>query len=685
MPQSQWKSFVSIPEHHCPIITSDGGGDFPDRTLRRSTPLLHPDYSYHFCIKELFHLVTERQRMNAGYPQGILDEVDTWIEYLRKICIFKLPQPETINTPQLFSVNDGNFASTIARREKISLPSRIDSPINDIPFMFLNDDTIKMAIGAVLHTVRDSAERDSFLSYLGMVLEINSIAYGEGTVAREKVDNGLYGLQRAFESFMKKHLLDEDIKEGFEIEIGDIVQARFGVDYEKTNNGWRGQVYGSARGTGGKLIVTSLDKADEQWYAVRMHNFFKVASAWPNEHSLVPAVTIMPQKKDRKKRFYELFQIGIEIEGEFFQDEHRMESVTSRYFDSNNGTIKNDGSLSRKRDGGNMLELNSPIIKTEEDEEEFLLAMKQISTVKKRASGPLDVFAWANETAGTHFHVDWNKKGIQKYIKEHGVDTGYRVGTSQYLRIFDSVEFEQYFFKRYFESFHLKKFWTRLSNNYCQSFLTPKKTEDGVDATSLTEVEQKKYERGKYAWLNLQCLSSNMGIEFRIFPYVTSVQGVKELISFVQSVMLEYLENEVPDDAFLLVRDYYHRERSGNRLNIELMSDEEKKLYLSMNILGRDKDLMSLNAMKTIDMFYKKYGPCDERVLFYKKPYSKSIIKRILGENGSHYEDVCIFGEEKKRTKSITGITQSEANLAYSFPATASTSYRLYSDVVDLF
>lgn len=423
----------------------------------------------------------------------------------------------------------------------------------------------------------------------------------QSSIPKRVAEDPLYKLQQVTIEMMQR--CDPDL---FEIEIGDMVQALFGNEYDETTDGWRGVVYGSARGTGGKLEVKTLD--GERSFPVRLNNFIKVASAWPNERSKQPAITVMNAAQKTKEKFYDLFQIGLEIEGEFFcnySGPEGMEERTKHYFRTGNGTIKHDGSLCRRKDGY-LFELNSPIIKSVEDEKRFIEALRSISKKRDRPNGVFEVFSWVNETAGTHVHLDWNKRRIRKVFRAIGFHPRSKkdeLKLSQYLRMFDSMEFEEFFFDRYFKTFHLKKFWTRLTNNYCRSFLTP--TEKGVKPTPMNEVEQKKFDRGKYSWLNYECLSRDMGIEFRIFPYVTTVSGVREMISFIQHVMLEYFTNKVSAEDLKMIEAYY----TGNLIpNEDKMSSHDVGALHKMYIEDRSHYRMSLDAIRLIKGMVEKYG-----------------------------------------------------------------------------
>ena len=162
-------------------------------------------------------------------------------------------------------------------------------------------------------------------------------------------------------------------------------------------------------------------------------------------------------RKAQKEEFYDLFQIGVEIEGSFLKDSNEIETASDGYFSDDNGGLKEDGSLSEVGEGY-CHELVTPIIATETDENEFLSAIKSLQGKLSDYEG----FAYVNSSAGTHIHLDFNPRATEK-LKE----LGYKDEISQdlLLYLFDSVEFEKFFFAEYFKSFRLQKFWKRLQNS----------------------------------------------------------------------------------------------------------------------------------------------------------------------------------------------------------------------------
>lgn len=271
----------------------------------------------------------------------------------------------------------------------------------------------------------------------------------------------------------------------------------------------------------------------------------------------------------KKKQFFNDFQIGVEVEGEFFLSRGSVERGSAEYFSDSEGTLKGDGSLSSSH-GGNTMELVTPIIRSFTDEKEFVDALTAISVPVK---GNGKVFAYANPTAGTHIHVDFSDAFRESFEKKYGFEYD-----DNMLRLFDSVEFEKLFFRRYFETFRLRKFWDRLQNTYCKSFLTA--TDDRIVDDSWSVIERQKAGSGRYKWLNYECLEEGEGIEFRIFPHLQTAKGMTKVISFTQRVLMEYLAKHGTKENFATIRDFY-RTKPFDYLKL---SDKDRVIYEAFRI-----------------------------------------------------------------------------------------------------
>lgn len=277
---------------------------------------------------------------------------------------------------------------------------------------------------------------------------------------------------------------------------------------------------------------------------------FLVGSSWPldEEIELIEEKSFeFIKDKETKSRFYREYQIGIEIEGEFHRSPGEIESNTDGYF--NEGNIVHDGSIYPQK-GGYIYEINSPLIDTVGQEENFLTNMALIAKERGNERSP---FSSRNNTAGTHVHFDVNRYYVADFLKKYDLPVTENITASQYLRFLDSMEFEKFFFREYFRYFKMKKFWGRLSNNYCRAFLKKVGLVSVDESTRADEVESLKQQQGKYKWLNFKSLDRRMGIEFRIFPYLTTARGIKNVIEFTQWVVMSYMEKYATHDKLMVI------------------------------------------------------------------------------------------------------------------------------------
>ena len=293
-------------------------------------------------------------------------------------------------------------------------------------------------------------------------------------------------------------------------------------------------------------------------------------------------VIIRNLPENKKKAFYTMFQIGIEVEGEFFFDREDIDMKSSGYFSEDEETMHGDGSLSA-RNGGTCVELVTPIIRGIKDEKEFIGALESIS----KGSGKRRVFAYNNPSAGTHVHVDFSPLFYKKLRKEigYGENNLLRIyGENNLLRIFDSLEFERYFFREYFRAFKLPKFWDRLSNSYCKSFITAS-PERKVAVENWSSIENRKEGNDRYRWLNMQSLDDDTGIEFRIFPCIQTARGMEKVISFMQKVLLTYIEKK-KKEHFAIIKSFYE----ASPLDVSKMSKEDRIIYDSLRVESKMRD-----------------------------------------------------------------------------------------------
>jgi hypothetical protein len=277
-------------------------------------------------------------------------------------------------------------------------------------------------------------------------------------------------------------------------------------------------------------------------------------------------------KKGKKSvEFYDVMQFGLELEGAFWKSRGN--------FDGNGiFTSKIDGSVNDAGDGYGY-EIVSGIIKNKEQEEEIYTFLESISKDTTINGETGKAFADRNATAGTHIHI------------------GLQAGTDEDLVIFDSAEFEEFFFLRYFSAFNLQKFAKRLRNSYCQRTF--------LDVRDLPSIEDKKSNGGRYWWLNVrESLNSEKGIEFRIFPFLISSAGVREVVAFTQNIVMEYWNRPKTAQKVEKVRKY-NAEIKGRRVNIKKLNDFEKIVYNALK-LNRGGVFFSMDCIEFLVGLYEK-------------------------------------------------------------------------------
>lgn len=286
-------------------------------------------------------------------------------------------------------------------------------------------------------------------------------------------------------------------------------------------------------------------------------------------------------KDEAIKKFYNTFQIGVEIEGSFLMDEDDLNDEIGDFVE-----IVDDGSVESCAEGGEEKEIRSPIIRSEEDERRMMDCLDRISSDYNGDR----IFAYRNKTAGTHIHID-----LKNQVNEF---------TSRTLIAFDSLEFERFFFREYFKTFNKSKFADRLRNRYCRPFLQDVQNEDRLHST-LARVEEIKGGRDRYYWINTECLLSGKGIELRIFPYLQTTNGVQEVINFTKRVMFTYWQKPKVQRRAKMIEQYYKVLASRN-INMRKLNEYEKILMNALSINGRSPLKQSSDSIEFLMDLYKR-------------------------------------------------------------------------------
>ena len=263
-------------------------------------------------------------------------------------------------------------------------------------------------------------------------------------------------------------------------------------------------------------------------------------------------------KKKASPSFFDVFKIGIELEGEFKRN-------PINYL--NNWEVDCDSSINNQNDGYDN-ELRTGIIKTEEKERIYLEDLRSLIQ-----DADNKYFAYNNPSCGTHIHFSFN----DSYILE-----------DKDLYVFDTMDFEKYFFSRYFSRFKLNKFVQRVHNHYASPTLwfrlanTPSKriiSNQGSKVYTAENSIKRKHEKGKHLWLTMYGVHSGMGAELRIFPHIQSVAGLKAVLGFTKKVLLSYLAMKKTQNRLKELKTY--REEICKCVIIPSKLNEFEKIVLA--------------------------------------------------------------------------------------------------------
>lgn len=236
----------------------------------------------------------------------------------------------------------------------------------------------------------------------------------------------------------------------------------------------------------------------------------------------------MSTKKDVvKPDFYDIFQFGPEFEmeipynGTSIRENRNVDLLT----------FISDSSIERKNTDSETCELIAERpIRTKTEEAKFLATMQVLLPNFKSASGE-EVFAHFNVSAGTHFH--WSFKDQPDSL----------------LFVYDTIEFQKYFFMRYLETFKSEKFLSRIKYPYCLAPnlagqegkpASPNEVKKSLRDLSVVPFISEYQVAGRRRWLNTQSIQEKTGLEIRLFPFLQTHAGVKQTWDFMKDVILDF-------------------------------------------------------------------------------------------------------------------------------------------------
>lgn len=275
-----------------------------------------------------------------------------------------------------------------------------------------------------------------------------------------------------------------------------------------------------------------------------------------------------------QKSFYKHFKFGIELEMETRLNPMLDSLLNNKFPRPTNLKFISDGSLRQTNPNGFLTELISKNpIKSQEQEKEFFTDMKEVLPTFKSASGE-DIFSLYNTSASTHFHFSFQKK------------------SDDILWIFDCIEFEQFFFKKYMTTFKSEKFLDRINSKFCKApslrsadgmEKTPHKIRQDLNKIDLSEYsnEERKTE-GRYRWLNMKSVADGTGAEIRVFPFLQTYSGVAITTKFMQDLIMEYYLKPSTKEKLKLI-EIYEKHIKTKQIKISKLNNLKKIIYTVLN------------------------------------------------------------------------------------------------------
>lgn len=272
-------------------------------------------------------------------------------------------------------------------------------------------------------------------------------------------------------------------------------------------------------------------------------------------------------KKTEKKEltFYDIFRIGWE-----FEMEAKRGITLSAGFQGDIIEVVSDGSINTKNSGKPLEVRTSKPVVNEEEEKTFMEEMKMNIPEFKSASGE-NVFAHYNTTCGTHYHFSFKKL------------------PDNYLWLFNTIDFEKFFMRKYLETFTSEKFLARINNSYCKSpnitGARGTETKPGDVRKDLNKIRLESFRNqnsrndgDRYQWLNMQSVTEHTGAEIRIFPFLQTYSGIELVTKFMKEMLMEfYLKPETQQKIKLL--ELYEDKIARNGINTKKLNELKRIVF----------------------------------------------------------------------------------------------------------
>lgn len=269
--------------------------------------------------------------------------------------------------------------------------------------------------------------------------------------------------------------------------------------------------------------------------------------------------------------FYKHFKFGIEIEMEVPSDRARaMDNIEGQTSTETLLKFVHDGSLHQTKPDTILTELISKRpIKTMLEQQKFFSQLKETLPEFDSSTGE-KIFSYYNTTASTHFH--WSFQELPDSM----------------LWIFDCIEFEKFFIRKYLTTFKSEKFLQRIGNRFCATPYIKNDSKTELKATKVIQdlnkisirdyADEENKADGRYRWLNMKSVLEGTGAEIRLFPFLQTYAGVEKTTEFMQNTLLEYYLLPSTQQKLKLI-EIYEAHIKTNQLKVHKLNDLKKMVY----------------------------------------------------------------------------------------------------------
>jgi len=262
-------------------------------------------------------------------------------------------------------------------------------------------------------------------------------------------------------------------------------------------------------------------------------------------------------------KFYDHFKFGLEFEMETPPNSLNLDSTYG------NMRVVRDGSINRVA-GGHCFEIIcAEPLTTKDEETAFLNTMKSLIPVFQSQSGE-EVFAYHNLSCGTHYH--WSFKNHKDAM----------------LWVYDTIDFEKFFYTEYVKEFRTEKFLSRINTNFCKAptlsdaakgaETKPHEVRASLNKLTMAGFAQEYAKTSRYRWLNMQSVVEGTGAEIRIFPFLQTHAGVNQVTKFMKRILLEFYLNPSTQEKIKLM-EFYSANIEGKPLKFHLLNEMKRLAY----------------------------------------------------------------------------------------------------------